>query len=101
VQSIKAAPGKVYQRLINITLPIAKSAANATQPYVHRVIGFMAPYAKSVTMNRHVQAAYHHRFVQGGIERVSPYVARVAKHPKVVAVAEQLTEWAQPKAKSE
>lgn len=99
--NIRAAPGRVYQTVIDRGTPIVQSAAQLAQPYVHKSVGIITPYVESTLTNQRVQSLYQSRVVQGSIEKATPFVEPVMKHPRVKAVAEPVVEWARPRSFSQ
>jgi len=96
--SIMSAPGKAYQTVLDRSTPIAQSAAQIAQPYVHRGVGIITPYVESTLTSQRVQSLYQSRLVQSSIEKATPFVQPVAKHPRIKAVVEPVVEWARPRA---
>jgi len=114
LDNIKAAPGQLYAALMNrktnlvesiriartkaegASTSVAKSAAITVQPFVHRIFKVVAPRAQSVTKDRRVQSVYQHPFIQGSIEKATPYVSKVTKQPTIKEVVKQVTAWALP-----
>jgi len=114
LDNIKAAPGQLYATLMNrkthlvesietarsraigVSTSAAKSVATTVQPYVHRVFRVLAPRAESVAANRSVQSVYQHPFIQGSIEKATPYVSKVTKQPTILEIARQVSAWALP-----
>jgi len=114
LDNIKAAPGQLYATLMNrkthlvesietarskaigVSTSAAKSVATTVQPYVHRVFRVLAPRAESVATNRRVQSVYQHPFIQGSIEKATPYVSKVTKQPTILEIARQVSAWALP-----
>jgi len=114
LENMRAAPGQLHQTAKNIAArsvdnikavgskvtgvaaSTAESLANAGQPYVHRIVKAVAPYAKSVVNHRHVQSVYQQRLVQGTVEKTSPFVAKVANQPTILQISTQVMAWALP-----
>lgn len=99
VASITAFPKMVTSKIVGAASSTVDSLAIKAQPYVHRIVKVVAPRAESVAKNQRLQSMYHHRFVQGGIEKATPYVSKAAKQPRILQIVDlfkSVSTWALP-----